>query len=511
MAVCLFCLLFILSAFLFPPATIRQEPLIAVVVSSAIFLMAFRQILALRAWQGEPWNMSAFMDSAVSPFLFILCLIFCCERFPLITLISNSLARVSNFFFHSNFNMKDYDIKGETVASVGFLILFGLILFGLFGTEGNHSLIEKDFFMVAVLLITISVFINVFDWIDEHLISRLSSWVLGGGAGATIQTLTANRAGIFSAFIVVLAASLLIAPLIGSREVIAFLPGRPRPDIILQIALLIIIAYLADVFTKQEERGLSIHFVIIALFLVFIFAVCFIQGVLAKDFGFFIFIFPPLFIMALMSTWNKDKRVVPSILICIVVFMIIFAWYMLKPDNAPIDSSEFNRILFCFFKERLRAEYFFDYLANIPVVWASTQSFFGAGFFNSIVDHSLRNTCVNDHVASVFIQGEFGAFGSILTLGIYACIIWSVLVFIGDITSDKVDERSGTRFHMWILMGLCLMIAWASIYPFLANMGVAPLTGKNLPLLGLDSKNDVIRYGFLLGLMVRYMKKISDF
>ena len=45
---------------------------------------------------------------------------------------------------------------------------------------------------------------------------------------------------------------------------------------------------------------------------------------------------------------------------------------------------------------------------------------------------------------------------------------------------------------------------------FLQNLGYLPLTGKNLPFLGLDSKNDVIRYGILLGLMARYMRHFEE-
>jgi len=36
-----------------------------------------------------------------------------------------------------------------------------------------------------------------------------------------------------------------------------------------------------------------------------------------------------------------------------------------------------------------------------------------------------------------------------------------------------------------------------------------PLTGKNLPLLGLDSKNDIIRYGLFIGFIIRYIKQLK--
>ena len=65
-------------------------------------------------------------------------------------------------------------------------------------------------------------------------------------------------------------------------------------------------------------------------------------------------------------------------------------------------------------------------------------------------------------------------------------------------------------FQLWVIYGVMLTFIWTAAAMFLQNLGHIPLTGKNLPLLGLDSKNDILRYGLLTGMMLRYMRQAKE-
>ncbi|CAN2042895.1 membrane hypothetical protein [Candidatus Magnetomoraceae bacterium gMMP-15] len=482
----IFGILFLLSALFFPPNTIRKEPLIGVIISAAIFILSFRQLLAFRAWQGPPYNFNVFIDSAISPYLFMLTIIIISEYYPVVDLIKLYSIKIWNSFFIG----RKFKVSKKIILNKDFGILITCIIgYGALMYFFFKTLINIDFIVVAGLL-SLFLFVNFYDWIDLEIRDSL---------------LTDSR-NILVIFLIIIGISIVCAPLLGGREVIAIIPGRPRPDIIIQITLIFLVAYLAEYLRRVYSRKI-INLGHLLMFFACPLVVCGLQGYLAQDFGFIIFVWPVLLIMIYLSIWYMDKRILKIIGICLIPFVFSIIYY-LNPEHSPVESQSFNRILFIFQPDRLKLEYFFDYMAHLPVIWSGTQGILGAGFFHGNIDGSLRNTCVNDHVASVFIQGEFGAVGSLLIMLIYIVICGSAFLFIFKREELKLN-KSTSRFYLWLIFGLSLMIFWAAAYMFIANMGFIPLTGKNLPLLGLDSKNDVIRYGILIGFMIRYMRKLK--
>lgn len=101
----------------------------------------------------------------------------------------------------------------------------------------------------------------------------------------------------------------------------------------------------------------------------------------------------------------------------------------------------------------------------------------------------------------MFIQGELGTLGTILTMTVFGLLSTAGILYV----SENRERLGG--FRIWFLFGISLMLIWTAATMILANLGHFPLTGKNLPFLGIDSMNDVIRYGLLIGFMVRYMDK----
>lgn len=487
-------ILFLLSALFLPPQTMRKDAFIGIMVSAAVFLMSFRMLLAFRAWQGAPFNRGIFPDSILAPYLFFLCVIIISWYYPLTRLIKKPFYLLWNLFMPHR--RKTLGALNQTIYDKNTIWLYILAIIG-YGFLLASLLPGKIYIEMSVIigLLSLVLVLNLFDRVD----SFLEKHIFKGAAGILV---------ILGSFILL---TIAIAPLLGGREVVAWLPGRPRPDILLQILLIFLAAFLADYFRRKYPlEPLKLRY--IWLYFIALPGICVIQGWLAHDMGFILMVWPPILAMFAMSIWylrpvNKQMAVILAVL---AGFGLIASVLMLAvPSFSMTDSSGFNRLLFIVDKQRLKAEHFFDFMANLPVTWSSGQGIFGAGFFHGLLDQTLRNTCVNDHVASVFIQGEFGALGTLLTLCIYLVLCGSAILFIDDMARQNQLNRAGSGFRLWVIWGLALTIFWTAAYMFIANMGFIPLTGKNLPLLGLDTKNDVIRYGIMIGFMMRYMKQLS--
>ena len=128
-------------------------------------------------------------------------------------------------------------------------------------------------------------------------------------------------------------------------------------------------------------------------------------------------VWPPLFFIIILAAKFIDPRIVRLTVVGLAA-VVVFVFLLFDPRFTPVDNTAFNRILFLS-RERLKAEYFFDYMRHLPVIWTAAQGICGAGFFNGLLDGGVRNTCVNDHVSSVFIQGELGAVGVVLTISVF--------------------------------------------------------------------------------------------
>ncbi|MCP4347981.1 MAG: hypothetical protein GY795_20955 [Desulfobacterales bacterium] len=486
----LFCILFLLTALFIPPNLFRKEPLIAVIISASVFLLAFRQLLAFRAWQGVPFNQNAFTDSAISPFLFILTIIIVSDFYPIWNEAYGLYYKIHNFFFPDNKKFPSNNAPAKSEYSRRMLlgaVIYGLSLYYLF--KGH---VQADFIIVAILLV-FSMGLKFVDITESYIVKSMFDK-------------PKNLAyGILMVSIVIIFFAILSARMLGGREVIPFIPGRPRPDILLQVMFLILTAFLADYWIKTSyDYRLNIWQILLSFALPL--GACFAQSFIAEDKGFIILVWPALVFIVLVSTWKLDPRIWVSAAL-IAAMLILGIIVSLNPKYSPVGSDDFNRILFITNPERLKSEYFFDYLAHLPMLWSSTQGIFGAGFFKGLIDPSLSTTCVNDHVACVFIQGELGAFCSLLVMVVYLILSGSGILFISK--AEEGTYSAGSSFKLWVIFGISFMVFWAAAYMFVANMGWIPLTGKNLPLLGLDSKNDVIRYGLLIGFMLRYMRVLS--
>lgn len=479
-----FALAFLLSALFLPATLLRQVPLLGPVIAAGVFLHGLRQLIAFRAWQGPPYNFNVFLDSAAAPFIFILAVVVLLSREPFYDLFRNGLVRLRNFVIPHRSRATTAPRDGNGGKATLALLLYGAVL-----SLSFHRWLGLNFIFILVFFALLSV-----------LLAQLARWERSLGARPLLSSSMARYLPMLSLLVLFIFAA-ISAPLLGGREIIPFLPGRPRPDILIQVILLVIVAYQAGLW-ERERRSKVANLLAILVVYVAIFLLPFIQGVLAHDMGFFLVVACPLLTILLLASWSLDRRL--KALFALTLVLLIATPLYFKYRQIPLDSVTAQRVAFWIDKPRLRSEHFFDYQAQIPILWSSNQGRSGGGYFSGDWYPALRGTAVNDNVASVFIQGELGGIGSILVMLVYALLASGGLLFVRD------NRHRVGGFRVWIILGVALTFVWTATAMFLQNLGYMPLTGKNLPFLGLDSLNDTIRYSLLLGLMVRYMRELEE-
>lgn len=480
----LFAYLFFGSVFLFPRKVLEIAPMMGILVSTGLFLHALRVLFAFRAWQGPPFSQTVFMDSLIAPYFFVLGVVVLGTRHSLLDLVRAQGYRVWNFLVPQR--RRQLPPKAETDCSeaVVAVIAYGLLLWLLFPNR-----IGLDVVFVILFFIGIAFLLPAGAVWERQLSRQLAS-----------TALSRRYAPLYGLLIIMLLA-MVAAPLMGGREIIPFLPGRPRPDIFIQLALLLVVAYQAALWDRERTLKPTALFAVFGVYLV-IFVIPLIQGGIARDLGFFVIAALPLLGLLLIASWNMDPRLKSFFVLSFVLILALPALF--KSQNPPLDSVAAQRLAFWIDKPRLKSEHFFDYQAQVPILWSSSQGLTGGGYFQGDWYSALSSTSVNDNVASVFIQGELGAFGSILIMSLYGLIGLCSLMFL------HYERRDIGGFRIWIIYGGALIFIWTATCMFLQNFGYLPLTGKNLPFLGLDTKNDVIRYSLLMGLMVRSMRFLKE-
>ncbi len=484
MAPALYGLLFLLSALFVPPSLVRRVPLLGPLVATAIFLGALRQLFAFRAWLGPPYNLNVFLDSAAAPYLFVLCVVVLCSRAPFFQLFATGIGYVRNLLLPNRTRPLTRSSDGDGATATLALLVYGIVLYLLFARY-----LDAGFLLAVVFFLLISALLPYLGRLERYL----SAHPVVGHARQRYRPVLS--------MVALFALAALAAPLMGGHEIIPILPGRIRPDIFIQVILLLITAYLAGIWEREKRNQVVPLLAVIAIYAVMV-GLPFFQGVLASDMGFFLVVVCPLVTVLLMASWTLDRRIpllVWTSIAVIVALVLFFKFYQF-----PLDGVSAQRLAFWLDKPRLRSEHFFDYQAQIPILWSSSQGWFGGGFFEGDWYPALRGTAVNDNVAAVFVQGELGGIGTILIMLLYAALCTIGLLFVRD-----ARERVG-GFRIWLVTGIALTFVWTATAMFLQNLGWMPLTGKNLPFLGLDSLNDTIRYGLLTGLMARYMREVEE-
>ena len=110
-----------------------------------------------------------------------------------------------------------------------------------------------------------------------------------------------------------------------------------------------------------------------------------------------------------------------------------------------------------------------------------------------------------ENTFSVYVLSEHGLLGGIAVLLLY---VWVVLVVVLYTWRVSRGERNGAERKvvddspLAVVVGGALMLTIPAAYVAASNLGIVPLTGQNMPFLGLNAWSDVSFVGAMISAMV---------
>lgn len=143
-------------------------------------------------------------------------------------------------------------------------------------------------------------------------------------------------------------------------------------------------------------------------------------------------------------------------------------------------------------------------LPSIEQVWGAkayaSSGMWGAGLGRAVIGGRGVAEAVSyaENTFAVFVLAEHGTVGGVLILTLYALLIGAVAtITLGRATSMPSYRASRALF----LIGV-LVLAVPACYVALSNLGKVPITGQNMPFLGLNAWSDVAVCSGVIGILV---------
>jgi hypothetical protein len=256
------------------------------------------------------------------------------------------------------------------------------------------------------------------------------------------------------------------------------------------------------------------------------------------DFGLGLVFFFPMFLTVLLSARiDRLPRVLMGGSIAVAATIAVFAWSVLNPSvgdlrNSPdvaTFSEEFGGVGNAFtdllrvagmsgpvtrasvrsiaasdpdlLEEALAfagpSEALFAAAPSRDQVWGgrayAASDFTGTGFAGTAVLGRGVPTAVSyaENTYSVYILSEHGALGGIAVLMVYLSLLVVVSAWIFRVHGTVQETQAGLAV-LAMTVGGVLWLTLPAIYVAASNLALVPLTGQNMPFLGLNSWADVV-------------------
>jgi cell division protein FtsW (lipid II flippase) len=104
-----------------------------------------------------------------------------------------------------------------------------------------------------------------------------------------------------------------------------------------------------------------------------------------------------------------------------------------------------------------------------------------------------------ENTFSVFVLAEHGAVGGLLVLTLYLLLIGAVGVMaLGGAAETPASYRASRA----LFLVAALIVAIPASYVALSNLGIVPITGQNMPFLGLNAWSDVAICAGVIGILI---------
>jgi hypothetical protein len=256
------------------------------------------------------------------------------------------------------------------------------------------------------------------------------------------------------------------------------------------------------------------------------------------DFGLGLVFFVPMFLTVLLSARiDRLPRILMGGSIAVAATIAVFAWSVLNPSVAglreaadvPSFSEEFEgvgngltdllrtvgmggpvtrasvRSIAASDPDLLEealafagpSEALFAAAPSRDQVWGgrayAASDLTGTGFAGTAVLGRGVPTAVSyaENTFSVYVLSEHGALGGISVLLVYLALLVVVGIWIGRVHLSVQETRAGLAV-LAMTVGGVLWLTLPAVYVAASNLALVPLTGQNMPFLGLNSWADVV-------------------
>jgi hypothetical protein len=103
-----------------------------------------------------------------------------------------------------------------------------------------------------------------------------------------------------------------------------------------------------------------------------------------------------------------------------------------------------------------------------------------------------------ENTFSVFVLGEHGAVGGMLVLMLYLLLA----IAVGVLMLARPGDTQSYRASRALFLVAALIIVFPAAYVALSNVGAVPITGQNMPFLGLNAWSDVAISAGVIGILI---------
>jgi len=117
-----------------------------------------------------------------------------------------------------------------------------------------------------------------------------------------------------------------------------------------------------------------------------------------------------------------------------------------------------------------------------------------------------------ENTFSVYVLSEHGLLGGIAVLLLYVWVAIVVVLYTWRVSRETADASAAAGAHddkrriddspLAVVVGGALMLTIPAAYVAASNLGIVPLTGQNMPFLGLNAWSDVSFVGAMVSAMV---------
>jgi hypothetical protein len=252
------------------------------------------------------------------------------------------------------------------------------------------------------------------------------------------------------------------------------------------------------------------------------------------DFGFLIYSIP-VFFLALIVTWRAGRKTSYIVFACSLIVLFVMLWTPLFTRSMPAFLKD-TAIEYRFLAyqdvgwledvalrsgeekpglwQRIRVAIGWTRPPNICETgntrarrilgvhehfWTmfhfAARGTNGEGYGRSPIERVpfANGIAQSDNVYSLYVLSEHGGFGGIAVISIYVLLIF-LLIFI------LTRHFASDLFPTLLLGGVAMTVLFAALYHAAGNVGAVPFTGRNLPLLSLNSNSDIVLMAILLSL-----------